>query len=70
MFMNKKRGRPRGRSGFARTVPLRIRQDMEQAVRELALKSRLSDADIMRMAIERGLGAVERMFAEPEKEAA
>jgi hypothetical protein len=43
---------------------------METAIRRLSQKARLSDADIMRMAIDRGIAAVERMFEEPEKQAA
>lgn len=35
---------------------------MQKQIRQLSQKSRLSDADIMRLAIERGLDKVERMF--------
>lgn len=41
---------------------------MHKQVRKVAEKSGLSDAAIMRLAIERGITAVEKMF-EPEKQA-
>lgn len=69
--MSRKRGRP-NKSGpdFAATVPLRIPGDMQEHVRKVSQKARLSDADIMRLAIERGLGAVEQMFETPTKQVA
>lgn len=51
-------------------LPLRVPEDMRLKVRDLATRTRLSDADIMRMAIDRGLGRLEEMFSPPEKKAA
>jgi len=54
-------------------IPLLVPDDMRSKVRTLAEKSGLTDAAIMRLAIERGLGSVERMFEpdpEPVKKAA
>lgn len=43
-------------------VPLKVPEDMRKRVRALAEGARLSDADIMRLSIERGIAAVEQMF--------
>lgn len=51
-------------------VPLRVPPDMQSKIRALSQKTTLSDADIMRLAIERGLGAVEKMFEQPTTVAA
>jgi predicted DNA-binding protein len=51
-------------------LPLRVPGDMQKRIRGLAEKSRLSDADITRLAIERGLGKVERMFETADTAAA
>lgn len=51
-------------------VALRIPKDMAKKVRIVSDKSRLSDADVMRLAIERGLGQVEKMFETQEAVAA
>lgn len=51
-------------------VPLRLPEDMRIKVRELSKKSRLSDADIMRMAIDRGLGSLETLLTIPAAKAA
>lgn len=51
-------------------VPLRVPSDMQKRIRTLSDKSRLSDADIMRMAIDRGIHAVERMFERADTAAA
>lgn len=45
-------------------LPLRVPEDMRVKVRDMATRTRLSDADIMRMAIDRGLVKLEEMFAE------
>jgi predicted DNA-binding protein len=65
MNMSKKRSK----TPDAIVVPLRVPPDMQKQIRGLSEKARLSDADIMRLAIERGIGAVERMF-EPQSEQA
>jgi lambda repressor-like predicted transcriptional regulator len=54
----------------AQVVPLRVPPDMGLRIRKLARNNHLSDADIMRMALDRGFPAVERMFAPQEKQAA
>jgi predicted DNA-binding protein len=64
--MSKKRSKIEG----AAPIPLRVPEEMRKAVRALAEKSSLSDADIMRLAIERGLCAVEKMFEKPTEKAA
>jgi predicted DNA-binding protein len=51
-------------------IPLRVPGDMQKKIRDLSTKSRLSDADIMRLAIERGLARVEEMFQTSETVAA
>jgi predicted DNA-binding protein len=49
-------------------VPLRVPLEMGQRIRTLAEHNHLSDADIMRLAIDRGLRMVEEMLErKPEK---
>lgn len=61
-----KKNKPAGQQ----IVPLRVPEDMRLKIRKVSDQARLSDADIMRLAIERGLDAVERMFeAQPRKAA-
>lgn len=57
--MSKERSK---KSGPA-VIPIRMPDDMQAKVKALSQKARLSDADIMRMALDRGLEAVEKMFA-------
>jgi predicted DNA-binding protein len=64
--MSKKRSKTAG----AVVIPLRVPEDLQKQIRTLSNKARLSDADIMRLAIERGINAVETMFAPAEKQAA
>jgi predicted DNA-binding protein len=53
------------------TVPLRLPKDMRDQVRAVSDKSGLTDAAVMRLALERGLGAVEKMFQpQPTEQAA
>lgn len=54
----------------SKPVPLRVPEDMQKRIRALANKSRLSDADVMRMAIDRGIGSVEDLFKPAETQAA
>jgi len=51
-------------------IPLRLPRDMHQQIRTLSAKTNLTDAAIMRLAIERGLANVETMFAKPTTKAA
>lgn len=51
-------------------IPIRVPNDMKQDIERVSQKARLSEADIMRLAIERGIGAVEKMFAKPQEQAA
>jgi predicted DNA-binding protein len=51
-------------------VPLIVPDDMQQKLDALKAKSGLSKADLMRLAMERGIGAVEKMFEQPETAAA
>ncbi|MDE2101279.1 MAG: hypothetical protein KGL39_28795 [Patescibacteria group bacterium] len=62
----------RKRSKLPGTVvmPLRVPTNTHKQIRALSDKTRLSDADIMRLAIERGIGAVEKMFETPAATAA
>jgi predicted DNA-binding protein len=64
--MSKKRNKSAG----SVVQPLRVPADMQKQIRTLSEKARLSDADIMRLAIERGLGQVEKMFAPQTEQAA
>jgi predicted transcriptional regulator len=64
--MSKKRTKLEG----FQIVPLRVPEDVRRRVRDVAEKSRLSDADIMRLAIDRGIAVVEKMFERPTKQAA
>lgn len=57
--MSKKRSKTAG----AVVLPLRVPKDVADRVRKCSDQARLADADILRMAIERGLGSVEKMFA-------
>jgi len=43
---------------------------MRKRIRVASDKARLSDADIMRLAIDRGIGLVEKMFHREEEQAA
>jgi hypothetical protein len=66
--MSRKRSKREG--GLEAVImPLRVPGDVRQTVKALAEKARLSEADILRMAIDRGLSSVEKMF-EPAKQAA
>ena len=60
----------RSKTANAVVVPLRVPPEMQQQIRSLSDKARLSDADIMRLAIERGISAVEKMFVLPGERAA
>jgi len=51
-------------------VPLLIPADMKANLERISQQSGLSEADVMRLAIKRGLGRVEKMFATEEKKAA
>lgn len=51
-------------------VPLRVPEEIRTRVKEAAALSKLSEADIMRLSIERGIAAVEKMFEAPETQAA
>lgn len=51
-------------------IPLRVPPEMRKQIRDLAEKSNLAEADIMRLAITRGIGTVERMFETAETQAA
>lgn len=62
--------RKRSKTKDAVVMPLRVPQDMQKQIRTLSDRARLSDADIMRMAIDRGLAAVEKIFAKSEEQAA
>lgn len=64
--MSKKRSKMTGTV----VMPLRVPGDLQKQIRTLSDKARLSDADIMRLAMERGMSAVEQMFAPAEKQAA
>jgi predicted DNA-binding protein len=43
-------------------IPLKVPADIHARIRKLACSSALSDADVMRQAIERGLPQVESFF--------
>ena len=45
-------------------MPLRVPPDMQKQIRAISDKARLSDADVMRLAIDRGIAAVEKMFGQ------
>jgi predicted DNA-binding protein len=64
--MSRKRIKTEG----ALVIPLRVPVDMHARIRKLSDQARLSDADIMRMSIERGITRVEEMFRKPETQAA
>jgi predicted DNA-binding protein len=59
-----KKAQPKG------PIPLNIPPEMRAKLDALKKKSGLSQADIIRLSIERGLGAVERMFEATDKQAA
>jgi hypothetical protein len=46
----------------AAVIPIRMPEDLQSRIRGLSRKNHLSDQDIMRLALERGLGVVEKMF--------
>jgi len=60
--MSKKRSKM---AGMAMIVPLRVPADLRARVKVVKENSRLSEADIMRLSIDRGLGQVEEMFSKP-----
>ena len=51
-------------------IPVRMPESMQKQIRSISHKAGLSDADIMRLSIDRGIGVVERMFTHPEPKAA
>jgi predicted DNA-binding protein len=51
-------------------VPLRLPDDMQAQIRKLSERTSLSDQDIMRMALDRGLGMVEKLFEQVATKAA
>ena len=53
------------KAGRAKTVvyPLRVGDELAEAIREVGRGAGLSDAAIMRLSIERGLPVVRRMFS-------
>ena len=51
-------------------VPFKVPEDMKGDVAGLAERTNLSEADIMRLAIGKGLPLLEKMFGEPVKKAA
>jgi predicted DNA-binding protein len=51
-------------------VPLRIPDELSDRVRRVASQEGLSNADVMRMAILRGLPVLEKLLAKPDKQAA
>ena len=56
--------------GMSHPIPLKVPLDMQAAIKRVAHASTLSEADIMRLAIERGLAVVEKMFEKPAAQAA
>jgi predicted DNA-binding protein len=58
------------KSKSSHPIPVRIPEDMQEQIRRISKKSRLSEADIMRMAMDRGLSAVEKLFEPPAAQAA
>ena len=50
-------------------IPVRVPADMQLQIRSIAEQSTLSDADVFRMAVVRGLPALEKMFSLPKKAA-
>jgi predicted DNA-binding protein len=52
------------------TIPVRMPEDLQQRIKGLTKKTRSSDADVMRQALDRGLGVMEKMFDEPKSVAA
>lgn len=66
MNMSRQNGsKNRSKTPNAVVVPLRVPPEMQKQIRTLSDKARLSDATIMRLSIERGIAAVEKMFATP-----
>ena len=51
-------------------VPLRLTREMDNEIQRVATAASLSKADIMRLAMERGIEAVEKMFKIQPKKAA
>jgi hypothetical protein len=62
--------KPRVKKPANSVIPIRMPGDMETKIKHLSQKSRLSDQDIMRMALDRGLTALEKMFEQPPAAAA
>ena len=60
----------RSKTAGSLVVPLRVRVEMRKDIRRISDKAQLCDSDIMRLAIERGLGQVEAMFERSDKQAA
>jgi len=51
-------------------IPLRVPQAMKTRIVRAAKELGLGNSDIMRLSIERGIGAVEEMFRKQQKKAA
>ncbi len=51
-------------------IPLKISRELESQLRTLSQKTNLSMADLMRLSIERGFVAVEKMLEQPAEQTA
>jgi predicted DNA-binding protein len=58
------------KTGGGVVIPLRIPKPVHTRIRDISEKVHLSNADVMRMAIERGLGSIDKMFREHAEKAA
>jgi predicted DNA-binding protein len=58
------------RSKNPAVIPIRMPEDLQEKIKGISKKSRLSEADIIRMSLDRGLSAVENMFEQPTTVAA
>ena len=67
--MSKKTTNRKSAGGTA-VIPVRMPADMQKQIRTVSDMAGLSDADVMRLAITRGIGAVESMFRDPAQKAA
>jgi len=51
-------------------VPIRLPEDMGAKVKTLSRENHLSEQDILRMALDRGLPVLEKLLLQPDKAAA
>lgn len=51
-------------------IPIRVPEDLRKRVRQVAIKGHTNDSHVLKLSIERGIAAVDKMFDMPVETAA